>query len=227
MHRLELHCHSKGVSVCSDCPPEKQIALYRAAGYSGIVSTNHLNRGTFQHMEGAPWRDKIAHFMRGYHALKAAAGEDFDVLLGCEINLTSPAWTGPYIPNDYLVYGVTEQWLLDAGDVRTLSLEALSEMTHAAGLLLVQAHPFRYGTVMMQERLLDGIEVFNGNPGHNSHNQLAAFWAEANHLIKTSGSDLHHPDDPTAGGILTQERIRDNGALLRVLRSGRYELLRA
>ena len=224
MYKLEMHCHSKEVSVCSTCPAEVQIARYKAAGYSGIVSTNHINRGTYHEMEEWSWEQKVAHFIRGYHALKEAAGDDFDVLLGCEINLTPVGWP-TYIPNDYLVYGVTEEWLLQAGDVRDLSLEALSEKTHAAGLLLVHAHPFRYNTVMMKETLVDGYEVYNGNIRQNSHNQLADYWADMSNKIKTSGSDFHWPDDPCVGGIATEERIRDNETLLRVLRGGQYTLL--
>ncbi|MBQ7455530.1 MAG: hypothetical protein IJS53_03730 [Clostridia bacterium] len=224
MYKLELHCHSSEVSVCSSCPAEREIALYRAAGYGGIVTTNHFNRGTFRGMEGLSWPEKVAHFMRGYAALKDAAGADFDVLLGCEINLTPLDWPA-YIPNDYLVYGVTEEWLLSCGDVRALSLAALSEKARAAGMLLIQAHPFREGMVMQDEALLDGFEVFNGNPDHDSHNDLAAVWGAMTGKIRTSGTDLHHARTVPCGGIATRERIRDNETLLSVLRSGAYTLL--
>ena len=131
-----------------------------------------------------------------------------------------------YYPNDYLVYGVTEKWLFETGDVRRMSLEALSQSVRATGLLLVHAHPFRCDTVMQDPRYFDGYEVFNGNLRHDSHNDLANAWAEMKRKIKTSGSDYHRSDDPACGGILTDERVRDNGELLRVLREGRYTLLR-
>ena len=82
LYRLELHCHNSEVSACSSCPAETLIQRYRAAGYHGIVSTNHINRGTYQRMEDTPWQEKAEHFIRGWEALKAAAGSDFDVLLG-------------------------------------------------------------------------------------------------------------------------------------------------
>ena len=225
MYRLELHCHSREVSVCSDCPAEELIARYRAAGYSGIVSTNHINLGTYQRMEEKPWAEKAAHFLRGYEALRKAAGEDLDVLLGCEINLTPADWPA-YIPNDYLIYGVTPQWLLETGDMRRLSMRELSQRAREAGFLVVHAHPFRHGTVLMNPEYYDGYEVFNGNPMHDSHNDLAEVWADLQHKLKTSGSDFHHPTDPCCGGIETEERIRDNETLLRVLRSGEYRLIR-
>ena len=225
MYRLELHCHNREVSACSTCPAETLIKQYRAAGYQGVVSTNHINRGTFQHMEDASWEEKTAHFLRGWEALRAAAGDDFDVLLACEINLTPEGWPA-YIPNDYLIYGVTPDWLYQTGDMRRMTMAELSASAREAGFLVVHAHPFRQGTVMMNPDLYDGYEVYNGNPRHQSNNDLANAWAELRGKIKTSGSDFHHAEDPACGGILTEERIRDNAALLRVLRSGKYELIR-
>jgi hypothetical protein len=233
MFKLELHCHSRDVSDCATCSAEDEIRIYREAGYSGIVTTNHINRYSFKGLEDAPWEDKVAYFMVGYEKLKAAAGDGFDVLLGCEINL-SPLGTLPrelqdsgwtdYVPNDYLVYGVTEDWLLQTGDVRTLSLKALSASAREAGFLIVHAHPFRAGTVMRDPDLFDGYEVYNGGRAQ-ANNDLAEAWSDLRGKIKTSGSDFHHPHDVPTGGILTEERIRDNGTLLRILRSGGYTLV--
>ena len=234
MYKLELHCHSREVSACATCSAQELVDVYRAAGYSGIVSTNHINRGTYGKMEDAPWEEKAAYFMAGYEALKRAAGDDLDVLLGCEINLTplqplpeeylAQGWMY-YYPNDYLVYGVTEEWLFRAGDMRRMTLEALSRSVREAGFFFVHAHPFRRDTVMRDPGLFDGYEVFNGNPRHNSNNDLADAWASLRGKIRTSGSDFHKPDDPACGGILTEERIRDNETLLRVLRAGSYRLI--
>ena len=88
MFKLELHCHSRDVSDCATCSAEDEIRIYREAGYSGIVTTNHINRYSFKGLEDAQWEDKVAYFMAGYEKLKAAAGDGFDVLLGCEINLS-------------------------------------------------------------------------------------------------------------------------------------------
>ena len=225
MYRLELHCHNQEVSVCSNCPAETLVERYRAAGYHGVVSTNHINLGTYGRMEELPWEEKAEHFLRGYEALRRAAGDDFDVLLGCEINLTPMGWP-EYIPNDYLIYGVTPEWLRNLGDPRKMSLRDLSAVARDAGMLIVHAHPFRHGTVLRNPVYFDGYEVFNGNPMHDSHNDLADVWADMQHKIKTSGSDFHHPEDPPCGGILTRERIRDNVTLLRVLHSGAYQLVR-
>ena len=110
--------------------------------------------------------------------------------------------------------------------MRYMTMEELSQSAREAGFLVVHAHPFRCGTHMMNPDLYDGYEVYNGNPRQQSHNELADVWADMNGKIKTSGSDFHKPGDPACGGIVTAERIRDNAALLRVLRSGNYTLLR-
>ena len=224
MYKLEMHVHSRPVSRCGHIDPEEEIAIYKAAGYQGMVSTNHINLATFQDMEELSWPEKAAYFMSGYEAQKAVGDEDFDVLLGCEINLSRPGQD--YIPNDYLVYGVTEQWLLETGDPRRFTLKQLSQAARGAGLLLVQAHPFRCGTILMEPDLLDGLEVFNGNNTHDSHNALADYWADMNGLIKTSGSDFHKADSSLNAGIRTKTRIRTNQELLQLLRSGDYELIK-
>ena len=50
MYLMETHAHTKGVSMCASATPEQVVAAYKAAGYSGIVSTNHINLATFSRM---------------------------------------------------------------------------------------------------------------------------------------------------------------------------------
>lgn len=219
MFQLEMHSHCAGVSVCASADPETVIARYREAGYDGLVSTNHINNGTFSRMEELPWKEKIAHFMTGYEALRKAAGSHMTILLGCEINLHGSG-------NDYLVYGVTRDWLEDLGDPRDLSLKALSERIRGDGLMIFQAHPFRYEATLMPERLLDGIEVHNAHGGHDSHNYLSALWAEKKNLRCISGSDFHDPNSHIGGGLRTDYPIRDNETLLKTLREGTYSLIK-
>ena len=225
MYLLEMHCHCAPVSLCASITPEEEIAKYKAAGYSGIVSTNHINRSTFRDMEEKTWEEKTAYFLSAYEKLCRCGREaDIDVLLACEINLTPKGWP-EYIPNDYLVYGITEEWLYALGDPRDLTLHQLKEKTAQSGLLLIHAHPFRTHTVIADERDLDGVEIYNGNEKHDSHDFLAALWARRKGLIQTSGSDLHHAAEHIRGGIRTKERIRTNAELLLCLREGNCGLI--
>ena len=63
-----------------------------------------------------------------------------------------------------------------------------------------------------------GVEVFNGNPRHDSHNDLARRFAEEHGLRMLSGSDAHQPQDVARGGILAPDWVRSSGELARFLR---------
>jgi hypothetical protein len=106
-----------------------------------------------------------------------------------------------------------------------MSLKAFSAFARENGLLLVQAHPFRNRMVMVNPRLLDGVEVFNGHNDHESKNYLANELANRYGLIKTSGSDFHHPTSDTAGGIITDTPVTSIPQLMKILRSGDYTLI--
>lgn len=223
IYHFEMHTHLKGTSFCASVDPQTTVNRYRAAGYEGLVSTNHINNATFVALESAPWPDKVDFFLQGYERLQQAAENTLDVLLGCEINLSGK--NGTSLPNDYLIYGIDKQWLLSLGDPRGMSLRELSEYVHETDKLIIQAHPFRYGTMIMDDQLLDGFEVYNGNMNHDSHDILARTWAAHLGKIQTSGSDFHNPDSRINAGIATETRIRNNQELLSVLRSGRYQLI--
>lgn len=223
IYHFELHTHLKGTSFCASVDAQTTVRRYLAAGYEGLVSTNHINNATFGTLESAPWAEKVDFFLRGCERLEQAAGDKLDVLLGCEINLSGKS--GISLPNDYLVYGIDKQWLLSLGDPRGMSLRALSEYVRGTDKLLIQAHPFRYGTMIMEDQLLDGFEVYNGNMNHDSHDILARTWATYLGKIQTSGSDFHDPGSRINAGIATETRIRNNQDLLAVLRSGRYQLI--
>ena len=47
----------------------------------------------------------------------------------------------------------------------------------------MQAHPFRTGLTREDPALLDGVEVFNGNARHDSHNDDALRFARENGLL--------------------------------------------
>ena len=87
-------------------------------------------------------------------------------------------------------------------------------------MLLIQAHPFRQGLRQAPLEQLDGIEVYNGHPDHESHNELAL--ERATHgregFIFTSGSDAHKLHHIARGGMLTDEDIRTEAALVDWLR---------
>lgn len=218
---FDTHVHTDEVSRCAQMPAADVVRHYADAGYDGLIVTDHLSRHTFAHMENADWNAKIDHFLTGYHLALAQSKQytDFTVLLGAEVRLDCDA------DNDYLLYGVSEAFLRSAPDILQMSFESMASLVREHGLLLVQAHPFRECMQIADWRLLDGVEVFNGNPSHESNNPIADAWAERHGLLKTSGSDFHGLWAKKVGGIVTTCPIHNNEQLLSVLQSGAYSTL--
>lgn len=72
-------------------------------------------------------------------------------------------------------------------------------------MVIIQAHPCRVGMSLANPSLLDGVEVYNGNKRHDSHNSLAREFAKKHGLKMTSGSDTHQIEDLARGGIMLPE----------------------
>ena len=92
------------------------------------------------------------------------------------------------------------------------------------GCIIIQAHPFRPYIYRANPKYLDGVEIFNGNPRHNSSNDIAEMWAKKYDLMVTSGSDYHEIEDLGSGGIWFNKEIKDNKTLVEELKSGNYEI---
>ena len=223
--KTELHCHSAPVSACAKAYAEEIVQEYLAHGYNSLVLTNHFSRFTFKNkrmgdLSALPWQEKVDYYMKGYHDMVEAAAGKMDILFGCELRSNIDE-------NDYLIYGLDEKFLRENEDLYDIPTPEVSERVRAAGFLFLQAHPFRDNMMMVNPRHLDGIEVFNGNPTQDSRNDIARIWAERFGLIGTSGSDYHRTvEGGFAGGILTDEPINSNEQLLKILRSGNFELIK-
>lgn len=216
-YKTELHAHTKEVSPCADLSVEEVAERYIAAGYTTLVLTNHYCDYVIDNA-GETCKEKIDHYLSAYHAMKEYAGERLHVLLGCELRFTENH-------NDYLIYGMTEEFLREHPDLHKMTLKSFSELSRKSGLLLFQAHPFRNRMTVMPPKYLDGIEVFNGHHGHDSRNQLADAYARRYGLLRCSGSDFHHVSSVESAGILTEEPITSMEQLVDILRTGACELI--
>ena len=224
VYKTELHCHTYPASDCSHISPEEMAEHYAERGYHTVVLTNHLKRRSTD--DESSWKERVAQLMSDYHRLKRAANGRFHVLLGAEMR---PDGRGT---SDYLVFGVTEQILLDSFMFLPCKFDQFSAALHGAGCMIYQAHPFRNGMMVTDPTLLDGIEVYNPTPRALSRNAFAALWAEHFGLKKIAGSDFHarqnkeFPNGERAScAILTDTPITCNEELLCILQSERYGLL--
>lgn len=217
----EMHFHTKDTSNCAVVSAKDAVEEYIKAGYDGIVVTDHLNDSTYM-KKGRKfwsWKKKIDFLLLGYkEAVKAANGR-INVLLGVELRFRTSEGD-----NDYLVYGVTEEFLYSHPFIREMNSKSFYELAKKNGLLVFQAHPFRVGMKVTNPKFLDGIEIFNGNPRHNASNDIAEAWAKKYDLMVTSGSDYHEIEDLARGGIWFNKEIKDNKTLVEELNKRDYEI---
>ena len=224
-YKTELHCHSGVVSSCGRLSPERIVERYLEHGYSTVVITDHLSRYTFEagnYGGKDDWDEKVDFFLTSYQLLQKAAAGKLNVLLGMEARLHG------HHAADYLVYGVTEEFLRAHSGLLSYHFKDFSKAVRGAGMLLVQAHPFRNHMLVTPPDRLDGVEIYNGHEKQTSdfRNRMAEMWAEHYDLIPTSGSDLHTEDMMISGGIETAEPITSSEQLIEVLRSRDYGILR-
>lgn len=214
--KTELHAHTSEVSPCGHVTAPEVADRFIAQGYTSLVITNHYCDYVIDPLKGT-WREKMDYYLHPYHLMREHAGDRLNIILGCELRFEGSI-------NDYLIYGITEEFLRENPDLHKMSLRSFSELAHENGMLVVQAHPFRNGMVVVNPAYLDGMETFNGTPTYDGRNLIADAWAKRYDLIRTSGSDFHNPDQYGTGGILTNAAIRTGEELIAVLKSGNYTL---
>ena len=210
MKKIDTHVHTSEVSKCGRMSAQEIVTAYKRAGYGAIVITDHLKLSEIAGTGMKPY-EIVEHQLKGYLAARESAGSDIEVFLGAEIRFTSG-------DEDYLLIGLDEQKYFELARQLPDDPKSCRELMKSLDCLIYQAHPFRPGLTPASPDALDGIEVYNGNPRHDSHNDAARLFAERHHLKMLSGSDSHRPEDVARGGILTPDWVRSSSALVRFLR---------
>jgi len=207
-----MHVHTAEVSPCGKVSAQELVRLYKEAGYDGIVITDHYFDGYFDSLGHLDWEEKIDMFLSGYNkALAEGQRIGLEVVLGIEIRFTENV-------NDYLVYGIDADFLKKYKELYKLGIEGFKRFTRGMDILIYQAHPFRQWMQLADPALLDGVEVFNGNPRHNSMNDKALAFAKKHNLKMISGSDFHQKQDLARGGVILPRLIRTPAELYALLR---------
>ena len=218
-YTYELHSHTAEVSGCAEVPAAESYRMHESAGFDGIVITDHFYTDALNDRYSRVWEERAYGYMTGYRKMKELARDGFTVMLGLEFRFHDS-------PNDYLIFGITPELLTASPDIDLYDKRQLRDWADEHGLLIVQAHPFRGSCAPAEPLFLDGVEVYNGHPWHNSRNDMALAFAEEHGLIQTSGSDFHHPGMLARGGIATDYPIRSERELVDVLKSGSYQLMK-
>ena len=215
-YRIELHAHTSPASSCGRATPEEVIRAYHKIGFDGIAIENH-----FIFQSDCDKASYIDRFLDDFYRADACGKElGIKVYLGAEIRFTENV-------NDYLVFGVNRELLELIYDLLPYGLENFRKELKMPDSLLIQAHPRRDNMTEVDLSLLDGVEIFNMHPNHNSRNGLTGVAVEkAGVNIVTAGSDFHHPNKNHEGLAALRAPFlpEDSFALSALLKSRDYLL---
>lgn len=217
---FDMHVHSAKGSPCASIKNEELVKAYKLRGFDGFVLTNHMSRWSMERHYKLGYPD----FCKMLHDVYLEAKEHGDkigltVLFGQELKLDC---TGG---NDYLLYGVTYEQLLDYGDMMAWTPEKLKDASEKDGFLYYQAHPFREHMRVVSHELLYGVEVFNGSHDDHFIDGIANLWADKYKLHKIAGSDCHEITHVGVAGVRFMSEIKDNNDLLAALKEDNYYLV--
>lgn len=211
--RTELHAHTNPASPCSNFTPEEVIQRYADIGFDSIVISNHFYPG----MRFLDDKEKcLSEYLKDFfQSSEASKKYGINVIFGCELRFTENF-------NDYLLFGIDPDFVDTIYESMPNGLEAFSKKFKSEEHLIIHAHPYRDGMTEMPAELIDGVEVFNLHPGHNSRIAVAAKYAHKHNLIVTCGTDFHHENHQGMTALLTKTEMKTSHDIVNVLRSKDY-----
>lgn len=219
LYKTDLHCHTSELSLCSSESAADTVERYIKLGYTSVVITNHFTYGNFEY-SGLSYEEYVnRHFEVAENAAKLVEGR-LNVIPGLELNVKH---TG----NDYLVFGATREVLYGLPNLFDMQIPDIHDYLAENGCLLIQAHPMRFEVTLVRPHWVDGYEVLNTHVNHPNHNDIAMLIAKSiggEGKIFTAGSDHHDLEQTPSSGILTREPVIDAAHLVRILKSGDYNI---
>lgn len=191
----ETHLHTKEISACARSSGADMARACKEAGYTGIFVTDHNWYGNTAVNRKLPWQEFVEQFAKGYENAKRVGEQiGLDVFFG---------WEAGYNGTEFLIYGLSKEWLLTHPEIKDATVEEQLALVHAGGGLVVHAHPFREEDYIPEIRLfpelVDGVEGINATHSCHlsvSHNkkefdERAVAYAREHRLPMTAGSDVH------------------------------------
>lgn len=208
----ETHLHTSEGSACAVSSGREIAKAYAAAGYTGIIVTDHFFYGNTAVDRALPWGEWVERYCLGYERAKEE-GEK----LGLQVFF---GWESGYGGPEFLVYGLDKQWLLLHPEIRDAAVEEQLKLVHEGGGIVVQAHPFREASYIKEiclfPQYVDGVEGVNAShsslskkgPRHPEFNERAIAYAKEHGLPMTAGSD-QHSTDMLWGGMVFSRKLAD------------------
>ena len=221
----ETHLHTNQGSACGISRGRDYVKRYLDLGYSGIFITDHFGRGNCAVDRRHPWKIWVQRYCRGYEdAREEGARHGLDVFFG---------WEETFDGDDYLVYGLDKEWLLEHPEVRYWTRKDQFEEARRYGGCVVQAHPFRQQSyiscIHLSSGCVDAVEVANrGN--EQSWDALAWAYAKKLGLPVTAGSDIHNAADvhrDIVFGVYLEQKLSSAAGYVNAVRGNAIAGLKA
>lgn len=224
----ETHLHTKEASACARSSAADMARACRQAGYSGIFVTDHNWYGNSAIDRKLDWKDFVEQFAKGYESAKRIGDEiGLDVFFG---------WEAGYQGTEFLIYGLSKEWLLQHPQIKDASVEEQYALVKASGGMVIHAHPFREEYYIPKIRLFpelvdgaEGINATHSNSKSTSHNKKefddrAVLYAQQHKLPVTAGSDIHSVY-LLGGGMAFKRRLKSGSDFVQAVLGGEDYLL--
>ena len=222
-YKYETHMHTSQASGCGQVDGAIQARIYKKLGYTGVIVTDHFFNGNTCVPASLPWEERVTKYCDGYRAVKEEGDKiGLQVFFGMETNFRGM---------EFLIYGLSEEWLKAHPDMLSWSVEKQYEMVKEAGGLVVQAHPFReapyIGDMVQYPHVVDAMEGYNAlNEVRNAEfNKRAIAYCKERGITMTGGSDAHK-EVTMRGGMIFREKWNDINDFIAAVKKGEgYEVI--
>lgn len=191
---IDPHVHSKGISLCSSASVEEIVDFKKSRGYAAAILVNHCQPWYYEKSEH---KKNMLKFVEEHNRGKAYAdAKDFKLFLGIEVTVNKPFYA------DFLLYGVTEEFLLNSPCLYALTQEELYELCRKNGVVVIQAHPFRAPITPASPNVVDGYEINTQQNDLAYKDDVLNLAADTGKLV-TAGTDYHgRAQDEFMGGMI-------------------------
>ena len=214
---IDLHAHSAGISLCCRTDYKQILHTAQEYGIDGIVLTNHYQKCYVG--EGG-----LAEFVEKYIAEYVAAYE-YGKTIGCKVFFGIEVTTvfDPHL--HLLIYGVDTDFLRKYPALFDYTPRQLRELVNANNGILIQAHPFRNGSTILDLADIDGVEI-NCHPLYqNAYSKELLDFVKGTDLIITCGGDYHADTYRPKCGMFLPDDVQDTFDVCAYLRSDKKKTL--
>lgn len=215
----ETHLHTSEASACARSTGAEMARAAKEAGYTGIIVTDHFIYGNTCVDRNLPWSEWVTGFCKGYeHARDEGEKIGLQVFFG---------WESCYKGTEFLINGLSKEWLLAHPEVRDCTIPEQFELVHKDGGLIVHCHPFREAVYLSNISLYplytDAVESVNAahHDKASSHygphyDEQGRLYAKVHDFPETSGSDIHNTNF-IGGGMAFTHRLESSADYVKAI----------